>query len=209
MTSEKITELTQEEMDAVIYDAREGDLETLTEIFEEIGGATLKTIKDDITLSTPIHMACGNGHLELVKYLLNLVSFEDALVLANQKNDTGNTPLHWASFSGHLPIVQLLCEKYQSDPFIKNELGHDSIYEANNNEKEDIENWFLMKYAPEDQISMEDMGEDTKITYTPGKESKEADDEAKKAEESKKTVLPEKKTVEPTLEESTDNLHIN
>ena len=30
------TELTQEEMDAVIYDAREGDLQTLKEIFTEI-----------------------------------------------------------------------------------------------------------------------------------------------------------------------------
>lgn len=209
MTSEKITELTQEEMDAVIYDAREGDLESLREIFEEIGGATIKAIKDDITLSTPIHMACANGHLELLKYLLNLVSLEEALVLANQKNDTGNTPLHWASFNGHLPIVELLCDKYQSDPFIKNELGHDAIYEANNNEQEDIENWFLMKYAPEDQINMEEIGEDTKITYTPGKESKEADDEAKKAEESKKTSSEDKPTIEPTLEESTNQLNIN
>lgn len=202
MTSEKITELSQEEMDAVIYDAREGDLQTLKEIFEEIGGATIKTIKDDITLSTPIHMASANGHLELLKYLLSLVDFEDAVVLANQKNDTGNTPLHWASFNGHLSIVQLLCEKYQADPFLKNDLGHDSIYEANNNVQEDIENWFLNKYAPEDQIDMEEIGDDTKITYTPGQESKEADEEAKKAQNNKEV----NKT---GLEHSTANLDIS
>lgn len=202
MTSEKITELSQEEMDAVIYDAREGDLQTLKEIFEEIGGATIKTIKDDITLSTPIHMASANGHLELLKYLLSLVDFEDAVVLANQKNDTGNTPLHWASFNGHLSIVQLLCEKYQADPFLKNDLGHDSIYEANNNVQEDIENWFLNKYAPEDQIDMEEIGDDTKITYTPGQESKEADEEANKAQTNKEV----NKT---GLEHSTANLDIS
>ena len=72
------TELTQEEMDAVIYDAREGDLQTLKEIFTEILPQLLTTIKDDITLSTPVHMAAGNGHFEVVKYLLSILPKEEA-----------------------------------------------------------------------------------------------------------------------------------
>lgn len=71
--AEKITSLSQEEMDCIIYDAREGDLETLKEVFEEIPKSLLLTIKDDITLSTPIHMAAANGHFEVIKYLLSII----------------------------------------------------------------------------------------------------------------------------------------
>lgn len=203
-----VVKLTQEEMDAVIYDAREGDLATLKEIFEEIGGEILKTITDDITLSTPIHMAAGNGHLELLQYLLSLVSSEDALFLANQPNDSGNTPLHWASFNGHLPVVQYLCETMKSDPFTKNELGHDSIYEANNNDKTEIEDWFLAKYAPEDQIDIDESGEDTKITYTPGSESKLADDEARKVKEDEEKNAEKLEEKTEKLAEKTEQLSI-
>ncbi|ODV69449.1 hypothetical protein HYPBUDRAFT_151211 [Hyphopichia burtonii NRRL Y-1933] len=178
--SEKIT-LTQEEMDCIIYDAREGDLESLKEIFAEYPADLLLTIKDDITLSTPYHMAAANGHLEVIKYLLSIIPKEDAIKLANQKNESLNTPLHWAAFNGHLPIVQLLCEEYNADVYAKNETGHDSIFEAENNNKEEVENWLLNKYAVEDGFKVEDQGENTKITYTPGKESKEADDRAKEA----------------------------
>jgi ankyrin repeat protein len=177
----KVTQLTQEEMDAVMYDARAGDLETLKEIFEEIGGQTLLSIKDDITLSTPLHFACANGHFEVVEYLLSIISTTDAEQYVNQKNDTGNTALHWAAYNGHLPVVELLCDKFNADPFVKNELGHDPIYEADNNDQVEIEKWFLNKYTPEDQIDVEEQGENTKITYTPGTESKEADDRAAQA----------------------------
>lgn len=179
--AQEVVELTQEEMDAVIYDSREGDLETLKEIFDEIGANTLMTIKDDITLSTPLHMAAANGHLESVKYLLSILSKEDALKLASQKNESGNTALHWAAYSGHLEIVKLLCDDYNVDPFERNESGHDAIYEAENNNQAEVENWFLNKYAVEDDFKVEEDGEDTKITYTPGSESKEADERAAKA----------------------------
>lgn len=174
--TEKITSLTQEEMDSVIYDSREGDLETLKEIFEEIDHKLILTIQDDITLTTPVHVAAANGHIEVVKFLLSLVSKEEAIILANKKNDSGNTPLHWASFSGHLPVVQLLCEEYNADPYAKNAVGRDSIFEAEQNCKEEVENYLLNKYAIEDGFKVEEGEEDTKITYTPGKESKEADE---------------------------------
>lgn len=177
-----VTSLTQEEQDAIIYDAREGDLEYLQEVFTKIvPGSLLPTIRDEITLSTPVHMAAANGHLEVVKYLLSLVDEREAAELANAKNETGNTPLHWAAYNGHLDVVKVLVEKYGADVYAKNALSHDALFEAEKNGQTAVENWMLLKFAPEETISVEDVGEDTKITYTPGQESYEIDRQAAEA----------------------------
>ncbi|KAI5950334.1 YAR1 [Candida jiufengensis] len=217
-SSDIVDKLTQEEMDVIIYDARVGDLETLQEIFEEIPKDLILNIKDDITLSTPIHMASANGHIETVKYLLSIISNKkDAINLVKQKNETGNTALHWASYNGHLPIVQYLVEEYEADAFDKNNVGHDSIYEAENNNQTEVENWFLKKYTPEEDFKIEenDDGTNTKITYTPGKESKLADDNAKEAvfksslnNKEKKDDVEEAKENGKSLEEKTSDLLI-
>lgn len=174
-----VTSLNQEEMDAILYDAREGDLEFLKLAFTSIiPGLLLPTVKDSITLSTPIHMAAGNGHLEVMEFFLSLVVPETAAEMVKAKNDSGNTPLHWAAFNGHLPVVKALVEKYGADVFEKNSSGHDAIFEAEYGKQEEVENWFLLKFAIEDDIKVDDSGEDTKITYTPGSESQRLDDEA-------------------------------
>ncbi|CAN3356717.1 ankyrin repeat-containing protein Yar1p [Diutina catenulata] len=204
-----MVELTQEEMDCVNYDARDGDLDTLKEIFAEIGGPALLTIKDDQTLSTPVHMAAGNGHLEVVEYLLSLLSPEEAKKLVKQTNDSGNTPLHWAAFAGHLPVVKALIEKYGADPFQKNDQGHDAIYEAEDNNQEDVETWLLQNFAVEETIKIEDHGEDTKITYTPGQESYEQDKLAREAQEEAEREKRKREDGESSLEESTQKLSLN
>lgn len=191
----QVTSLSQEEKDAIIYDAREGDLDYLKEIFSTIIPAKLlPTITDDITMSTPVHMAAANGHLAVVEYLLSLLPQDEAEALANAKNDLGNTPLHWAAFSGHLAVVQLLVEKYKVDVFAKNTSNHDAIFEAEANCQEEVENWFLLKYAIEDDIKIDESGEDTKITYTPGKESKEQEEAA--AEFAEKSIAGLKESTE-------------
>lgn len=188
-----VTSLNQEEMDAILYDAREGDLEFLKLAFPSIiPGLLLPTVKDSITLSTPIHMAAGNGHLEVMEFFLSLVSAEQAAEMVRAKNDSGNTALHWAAFNGHLAVVKALVEKYGADVFDKNSSGHDAIFEAENGGQEDVENWFLLKFAIEDDIKVDDSGEDTKITYTPGSESQRLDDEASEAA---KNLAAEKKDV--------------
>lgn len=182
ITTMSVTSLNQEEMDAVLYDAREGDLEFLKLAFPSIiPGLLVPTIKDSITLSTPIHMAAGNGHLDVMEFFLSLVTPEVAAEMVRAKNDSGNTALHWAAFNGHLPVVKALVEKYGADVFDKNSSGHDAIFEAENGGQEEVENWLLLKYAIEDDVQVDDSGEDTKITYTPGSESKRLDDEAAEA----------------------------
>lgn len=181
-----VTSLSQEEKDALIYDAREGDLEYLKEVFTTIVPALLlPTIEDDITRSTTIHMAAANGHLEVVKYLLSLLPEKEASELASKQNDNGNTALHWAAYNGHLEVCQLLAEQYKVDVFIKNSSGHDAIYEAEANNKEEVENWLLKMYAIEDNVKVEDQGENTKVTYTPGTESKELEEQAAEAEKAR------------------------
>ncbi|CUM66065.1 uncharacterized protein PRCAT00003719001 [Priceomyces carsonii] len=177
MEKDRIEKLTQEEMDAILYDAREGDLDTIKEIFSEIPASMLMNIKDDITLSTTLHMAAGNGHLELVRFLFSILDTDDAKVLASCLNESGNTALHWASYNGHLDVVKLLCNEFDVDPFVKNKVGHDAVYEAESNNKEDVSEWLLQTFALEDQVNITEDEENTKITYTPGTESKETEKE--------------------------------
>jgi ankyrin repeat protein len=155
-------QITQEEYDIIIEDARYGDLETLQEIFAELPSTLLLEIKEADTLNTPIHMASANGHLAVVEYLLSLLPLEEAKQLVNLANIEGNTALHWASLNGHLSVVELLCDKYEADAFVKNKFGHDAIYEAENNGKELIETYFLKKFDVEPLD--EDGSVDVKVT---------------------------------------------
>lgn len=142
--------LDQEDQDAIILDARAGDLDSLKEIFTTlIDPCMLQTCRDSISKSTALHMACGNGHLETAKYILSLIPKDQLKEYVNLQNETGNTALHWAALNGHQPIVELLCDEFEADPFIRNSFGHDAIFEAENNNKEEIETYFLKKYDVE------------------------------------------------------------
>lgn len=161
----KLTTLSQEEMDNVIYDARFGDLESLTEIFtNEVEPSVLTTIKDEESLTTPFHMAAANGHLDVLKYLLSLIpDVEERKKIINSENDSGNTALHWAAYNGHVEIVKLLCEN-GADPFIRNKYNHDSFYEASNNDQEKVDDYLLEKYGNivEKDINEDDEADDGK-----------------------------------------------
>ena len=149
--------LDQEDQDAIILDARAGDLDSLKEIFTTlIDPCMLQTCRDSISRSTALHMACGNGHLETAKYILSLIPKDQLKEYVNLQNETGNTALHWAALNGHLPIVQLLCDEFEADPFIRNKFDHDAIFEAENNGKEEVENYFLKKYDVEPVSEEED-----------------------------------------------------
>lgn len=198
-------------MDIIMSEARAGELESLKEIFEEIPKESLLDIRDDMTLATPIHMAAANGYLETLQYLLSIIPKQDAISLTKAKNETGNTALHWAAYNGHLEVVKFLVEEYEADAFEKNEAGHDSIYEAENNGKVDVENWFLKKYAPEEDFKVEEDGENTKISYQPGKESKLADDNARDAVFAAKveTEQGKKEDTSQLLDDSTAKLSLD
>jgi hypothetical protein len=64
------------------------------------------------------------------------------LGLINAQNKAGNTALHWAALNGHLSSVKTLLE-LEADPTITNQKGHDAVYEAELNDKEDVVRWVL------------------------------------------------------------------
>ena len=185
--------LEQEDQDSIILDARAGDLESLQEIFTSlIDSKLMVTCRDSTSKSTALHMSAGNGHLEMVKYLLSLakesLSIEELKKFVNETNETGNTALHWASLNGKLDIVEVLCDEYEADPFIRNNFGHDSIFEAENNGKEDVETYFLKKYDVEPESDEECVEENTdepatldNVRITEGTEIEEVTKEATEA----------------------------
>jgi hypothetical protein len=61
-------------------------------------------MKDDRFGATPLHSAVMNGHIEIVRLLLQ----NGAEV--NVRNIYGYTPLHWAAIFGHVDILHLLVE---------------------------------------------------------------------------------------------------
>lgn len=60
---------------------------------------------------SPLHSACKNGHLHIVRYLV------DEQLVDPTKNDniTSWTPLHAACSKGHLEIVKYLIEEKRCD----------------------------------------------------------------------------------------------
>lgn len=153
--------LDQEDQNAIILDARAGDLDSLKEIFTTlIHPKLLATCLESEAGSTALHMACANGHLDVVRYLLSLVKENatnetEVKSYVDRQNQTGNTALHWASLNGKLEVVKFLCDEYGADPFIRNQFDQDAIYEAENNGKEDVEAYFLEKYNVEPEQNEE------------------------------------------------------
>jgi hypothetical protein len=55
--------------------------------------------------------------------------------VVNSQNKSGNTPLHWAALNGHLQAITLLLNQ-GADPSILNAAGHDALFEAELNERQ-------------------------------------------------------------------------
>ena len=79
----------------------------------------------------------------MISYILTILPTPPAnSALLNAQNSSGNTPLHWASLNGHLGAVKLLIGA-GADPGIVNAAGHDAVYEAEVNGKDDVVEWLL------------------------------------------------------------------
>jgi uncharacterized protein len=52
--------------------------------------------------------------------------------------------LHWAALNGHLPFVQALVS-LGADASVANLAGHDAVYEAELNGKDEVVGWLLEK----------------------------------------------------------------
>ena len=82
--------------------AENGDLATVTEMIER-DPSILESSND--AGSTPLHIACEKGNLDMALYLLGAGA--DPLAGDNENS----TPLHLAAIGGNVRIVELLLEK--------------------------------------------------------------------------------------------------
>lgn len=202
--------LGNEEQDAVVYNARVGDVEQLQEIFTTIlSPKLLRTSLDEESKSSALHMSAANGEVETVKYVLETVkensTAEELKEFVNLKNSEDNTALHWASLNGHLEVVKILCDEYDADPFIRNKIGHDAIFEAEQNGKEDVENYFLQKYDVEPESDEEDDAEIATVDNVHVSAGKEIESITKEDEAALKSKTEEAKLAAKTEALSLDN----
>lgn len=74
---------------------------------------------------TPLHLACWNNHVDIVKLLLPLVD-----VLINVKDSDNNTPLHLACMRYHHDVVKLLLTHRNIQVNVQNKCGDTPLHSA-------------------------------------------------------------------------------
>lgn len=125
-------EFTETELYQAFVDcARQGEAEILREAIAE--DKTLVYRARDPHGNTALHMAAGNGLVEIVDILLHS---EGVKRILDAKNDCGNTALHWAVVSNKPEVVDKLL-KAGARITIRNAGGNTPLREAElrNNEK--------------------------------------------------------------------------
>ncbi|XBW34753.1 hypothetical protein QEN19_000320 [Hanseniaspora menglaensis] len=190
----KFEKLDVDDKESIVLDCRFGELDSIKEIFEEMVDSSL-IITDDIkdeNSNTPLHMAAGNGHLEIIKHLMDLLT-KNELISNDQiykwvaaKNSSGNTALHWATLTNQLEVIKYLCENWKADPLVVNDMGHDCIFVSETNQLHEIEKYYLTNYNIEPEEEESDDEEDIKfssndVQYKEGTEINEMTKDAEKA----------------------------
>ncbi|KAK3325999.1 ankyrin repeat-containing domain protein [Apodospora peruviana] len=144
-------QLTEDEIDDLIYCARAGEKDELTTLLSALAerekkstAEILETAKDQ-GKSTCLHMATGNGHLEIVSFLISQFDSrpkEEKQAFLDAPNEFGNTGLHWAALGGHLEVVKLLLENGAS-PALANDKNYLPLDLASFGDKLDVVDYFL------------------------------------------------------------------
>ncbi|RXW24961.1 hypothetical protein EST38_g861 [Candolleomyces aberdarensis] len=134
--------LVDDEKDELLLSCRFGDIEDVQAFVDRHGSAPLADIRDE-NQSTILHMAAGNGHLDVLRYLLPLVPTS----LLSAQNHSGSTPLHWAAVNSHLDVSKALVE-FPKGPGvdlidIKNAAGHSPLAEAEFAGWDEGAKWFV------------------------------------------------------------------
>ncbi|OAA72387.1 Ankyrin repeat-containing domain protein [Cordyceps fumosorosea ARSEF 2679] len=144
-------QLTEDEIDDLIYFARAGEDTDLMESVialaerEKVAPAVILMATKDKGKSTVLHMATGNGHLETVRKVIQCFDErpkEEKQAFLDEPNEHGNTGMHWAALSGHLDTVRLLME-HGASPALANERDYVPLDLANQNEKTEVSEYFL------------------------------------------------------------------
>ncbi|KAK3942472.1 ankyrin repeat-containing protein P16F5.05c [Diplogelasinospora grovesii] len=158
--------LSEEEIDDLLYFSRAGEISDLRELLkslaerENVSPAEILISAKDQGKSTCLHMATGNGHIDIIKFLLDQFSARPAAAaekhaFLDAPNEYGNTGLHWAALGGHLDAVKLLVEAGAS-PALANDKNYVPLDLASFGDKMDVVDYFLSKMPEEGEDEDED-----------------------------------------------------
>ncbi|KAF9915110.1 hypothetical protein BX616_006871 [Lobosporangium transversale] len=147
-----------ESLEELIECARYGELEEIQGMVKSLGPEKAKTVLSQQSEygKTPLHMAAANGHIDIVEYLISIISPE----AINIQNEQGNTALHWAATNGHVKVVEALVSKGKADYKLKNAAGHTAMVEAEIQEREKVVAWMLINTEPDEELQEEDDNDD-------------------------------------------------
>lgn len=146
--------LTEDETDDILYLSRTNEATELSSFLAELStkyscaqSSILAATVEPESKNNVLHYAGANGHNDILSLVTNLCdddsdTFIQALI--NAPNASGNTPLHWASLNGHASFVSTLLD-LGADPSALNNLGHDAVYEAESNGKNEVVELILRK----------------------------------------------------------------
>lgn len=150
-----------------VYFVRSGDLDELDQFLSQHSGWNI-LVKEEESGNTVFHYAAANGHLEILRYLVEHMKKDQNLSqkqtdatenepqthFLNIQNQQGNTPLHWACVTGNLEIFKFLVEE-GADPFLENCQSKNCIEEAASCGHESIVAFALEKYEQQQQQELE------------------------------------------------------
>jgi hypothetical protein len=141
--------LDEDAIDEVLYLARANEAAELDSYVSELSTQTKRSKAelftaaiDPYSKNTALHYAAANGHDAIIKLLFSTSAEKPEPAFLNAVNEAGNTALHWAALNGHLECVKLLVES-GADVTIINRAGHDAVYEAEINDKNEVVDWLL------------------------------------------------------------------
>ncbi|KAI1615802.1 hypothetical protein EDD36DRAFT_463300 [Exophiala viscosa] len=155
MSSAPLPTPTPDELEDLIYFSRTGDLDSLKDLITTLCAShscppsvmlasAIDVDEDGLgSQSSLLHYPAANGNLEVIQYLVSLLTPSNALgnsvgattaeksapQLVNHRNVNGNTPMHWAGMNGHLEVVKVLVGA-GADPGIVNAAGRDAVVES-------------------------------------------------------------------------------
>ncbi|KAK4137713.1 ankyrin [Trichocladium antarcticum] len=161
-------QISDDEIDDLLYFARTGDKDELTTLIsslaerEKVPPAGILAGAKDEGKSTCLHMATGNGHLGESFFLLDHFApapKEEKQAFLDAPNEYGNTGLHWAALGGHLDVVKLLIDNGAS-PALANDKNYIPLDLASFGEKIEVIDYFLAQVREmEDENADGDEGE--------------------------------------------------
>ncbi|KAH8733835.1 ankyrin repeat-containing domain protein [Ilyonectria robusta] len=184
--------LTEDEIDDLIYFARAGEKGDLAETLkslaerENVTPAEVVAAAQDDAKSTCLHMATGNGHLEVVRELVQYFESrpkEEKQAFLDEGNEHGNTGLHWAALGGHLETIKFLMEQGAS-PALANEQNYVPLDLAYFNNHNDVAQHFL-KAAESLETTNEESGLSAAVESV---EIEEGNEKAEEKKDDKETV---------------------